>query len=73
MTKLVIATLAGGSDLPAWRATVLQAGMPPMVTAGVVAVRAGLDADVADAAVLRGLVLAVVTLPVLRGLLALVG
>jgi predicted permease len=62
---LVVAAVAGGLDDPAWRASVLEAGMPPMVTAGVVAARADLDEELATTVVGVGLLLALVTVPVL--------
>lgn len=72
-TKMVVlplavlgaAIVAGGRGDPAWRASVLEAGMPPMVTAGVVAARAGLDEELATTVVGVGLVLALVTIPIL--------
>lgn len=67
---LAMALLAGG-DGPAWSASVLQAGMPPMVTAGIVAVAAGLDERVVTMAVSGGLVLSLVTLPLLVAVLGL--
>lgn len=62
---LVVAALLGGLDNPAWSASVLEAGMPPMVTAGVVAARAGLDEELATTVVGIGLLLALVTIPLL--------
>jgi malate permease and related proteins len=62
---LGVAIAAGGFDDPAWRASVLEAGMPPMVTAGVVAARAGLDDELATTVIGVGLVLALATIPVL--------
>jgi hypothetical protein len=41
-----IAIAAGQMDGIAWESSIIQASMPPMVTAGVVAVGAGLDEDV---------------------------
>lgn len=41
-----IAIVAGQMDVVAWQSSIIQASMPPMVTAGVVAVGAGLDEDV---------------------------
>lgn len=57
--------LAGGLDDPMWSASVLEAGMPPMVTAGVVAAQADLDGDLAATVVGVGLLLALVTVPLL--------
>ncbi|MGH9273172.1 MAG: AEC family transporter [Acidimicrobiales bacterium] len=62
---LAAAAVAGGVDDPAWRASVLEAGMPPMVTAGVIAARAGLDEELATTVVGVGLVIALVTIPLL--------
>lgn len=65
LAVLAAAIVAGGRDDPAWRASVLEAGMPPMVTAGVVAARAGLDEELASTVVGVGLVIALVTIPLL--------
>ena len=62
---LAVAALAGGLDDPAWRGSILEAGMPPMVTAGVVAAGAGLDDELATTVVGVGLLLALVTIPLL--------
>jgi hypothetical protein len=62
---MVVAALAGGWDDPAWRASTLEAGMPPMVTAGVVAAGAGLDDELATTVVGVGLLLALVSIPLL--------
>lgn len=72
-TKMVVLPLAvlafavafGVRRDPAWSASVLEGGMPPMVTAGVVAARAGLDEEVATTVVGIGLLLALVTIPLL--------
>jgi predicted permease len=65
LVVLTVAVIAGGLDDPAWRASVLEAGMPPMVTAGVMAANAGLDEELATTVVGAGLLLALVTIPVL--------
>jgi predicted permease len=65
LAVLAAAIAAGGRADPAWRASVLEAGMPPMVTAGVVAARAGLDEELATTVVGVGLLLALVTIPLL--------
>lgn len=65
LAVLAAAIVAGGRSDPAWRASVLEAGMPPMVTAGVVAARAGLDEELASTVVGVGLVVAMVTIPLL--------
>lgn len=56
------ATLFDGSGL-AWDTSVLEAAMPPMVTAGIVATSAGLDEDIATALVGVGVISSMVTLP----------
>lgn len=66
---LVAAVIAGATDELAWRASVLEAGMPPMVTAGVVATQAGLDEELSSLVVGGGLLLSALTLPLLRALL----
>lgn len=66
LTVLVIAMLVGGTHDPAWRASVLESGMPPMVTAGVVAARADLDEELATTVVGVGLLLALLSIPLLR-------
>lgn len=63
---LAAAVIAGGLDDPMWRASVLESGMPPMVTAGVVAAHAGMDEALATTVVGIGLAVAVVTVPLLR-------
>lgn len=69
LAVLAVAVVAGGVDDPAWRASVLAAGMPPMVTAGVVAARADLDEELATTVIGVGLLLALVTIPLLAFLL----
>jgi len=54
---------SAGWDPPS-TASVLEAAMPPMVTAGVLASEAGLDAELAAALVGVGVILAFVTVPV---------
>jgi len=63
------AALAGGLADPAWDASILEAAMPPMVTAGVVAAQSDLDGDLASTVVGLGLLLALVTGPLLALLL----
>lgn len=65
LVVLGAAAVAGGLEDPAWSASVLEAGMPPMVTAGVVAAQADLDGDLAATVVGVGLLLALVTVPAL--------
>lgn len=62
---LVAALAAGDPGSPAWAASVLESGMPPMVTAGVVAARAGLDEELATTVIGVGLLVALVTIPLL--------
>lgn len=64
---LAASTLAGGGL--EWSTSVLEAGAPPMVTAGVVAAAVGLDAELAVTVVGFGLLLALGTLPLLAFLL----
>ena len=59
---LLVARLVG-ADGPVWDVAQLEAAMPPMVTAAVVAAEAGLDARLAAALTGAGVVLAMVTLP----------
>jgi malate permease and related proteins len=63
---LAAGALAGGLDEAAWQASVLQAGMPPMVLAGIMATEAELDDELAAFVVGAGLVLAALTLPLLH-------
>ncbi len=65
LAVLAVAVMVGGTHDPAWRASVLEAGMPPMVTAGVVAARAGLDEELATTVVGVGLLLALISIPLL--------
>ena len=60
---LAASTLAGGGL--EWSTAVVEAGAPPMVTAGVVAAGVGLDAELAVTVVGFGLLLALGTLPLL--------
>lgn len=62
---LAVGVVVGDLQAPAWSASVLEAGMPPMVTAGVVAARAGLDEELATTVIGVGLLLALVTIPLL--------
>jgi predicted permease len=62
---LAVGAVAGDLRAPAWAASVLEAGMPPMVTAGVVAARAGLDEELATTVIGVGLLAALVTIPLL--------
>lgn len=43
----LVAAVSGGWDSTAWESSILQAAAPPMVSAGLVAIAAGLDEDLA--------------------------
>ena len=58
-----VALASGGRHDVAWAASVMQSAAPPMVTAGVVAVTAGLDEEVVSFMVGVGTLLAFVSLP----------
>lgn len=58
-----------GADGVVWDTATLEAAMPPMVTAGIVAIDAGLDERLATALTGGGILLALVTLPVVAALL----
>jgi predicted permease len=62
---LAVMTAAGVAGDRAWVTSVLQSGMPPMVTAGVVATQAGFDEELSTLVVGVGTLLAFVTLPLL--------
>lgn len=62
VVALVAASVGDLGDV-AWRASIVQASAPPMVTAGLVAVAAGLDEDVATSMVGWGTLLGLVTMP----------
>ena len=49
--------------------SILQAGMPPMVTAGAMAIEAGLEKDLSAAYVGYGLIFAFATLPLIHSLI----
>jgi predicted permease len=71
MALMPLAVLAAGAafgDLSetAWQASVLQAGMPPMVLAGIMATEAGLDDELSSFVIGAGLVLSALTLPLLN-------
>jgi len=74
--KLLIAPLAAlalgrllGAAGPAFEVSVLEAGMPPMVTAAALAVVAGMDAELSVALVGSGIVLSFGTVPLLYTLI----
>ncbi|MEZ5382810.1 MAG: AEC family transporter [Microthrixaceae bacterium] len=60
---VVAVALVAGASGPAWQASALEAAMPPMVTAGIVATSAGLDEKTVAQLVGVGLVLSLATLP----------
>lgn len=61
----VLASLVGSTHDLAWSASILQAAAPPMVTAGVVAVGAGLSEDLVAFMVGIGTLVAFVSIPLL--------
>ena len=61
----LVATLVGSTHDLAWSASILQAAAPPMVTAGVVAVGAGLSEDLVAFMVGIGTLVAFVSIPLL--------
>jgi predicted permease len=61
----LVATLVGSTHDLAWSASILQAAAPPMVTAGVVAVSAGLSEDLVAFMVGIGTLVAFVSIPLL--------
>lgn len=69
---LGIAVLVGASGT-AWEAATLEAAMPPMVTAGIIAIDAGLDERLAAALTGGGILVALATLPVVAALLGVLG
>jgi malate permease and related proteins len=68
LVTLMVCRLAGLHGLPV-DVSIFEAGMPPMVTAGALAVAAGMEPDLAVALVGLGLILAFATLPLLYLLL----
>ena len=66
---LGVAALLGASGL-AWETSTLEAAMPPMVTAGVIAIASGLDERLATALTGGGVILAMATLPLVATLAA---
>lgn len=64
----VVATTGVGGIV--WDTAVLEAAMPPMVTAGIVAIDAGLDQRLATALTGGGILVALVTLPVVARVIA---
>jgi len=68
LCALMLGKLLGLQGLP-FEVSVIEAGMPPMVTAAALAVVAGMDAELSVALVGVGIVLSFGTLPVLYALL----
>ncbi len=68
IVALVVLRLAGLHGL-AVDVSIFEAGMPPMVTAGALAVAAGMEPELAVALVGLGIILAFVTLPLLYALI----
>ncbi len=62
-------SLALGAGGTAWEASILEAAMPPMVTAGIVASAAGLDERLATALTGGGILVAMISLPTIAALL----
>nr|MBF0221658.1 AEC family transporter [Desulfobulbaceae bacterium] len=78
--KLVVAPVAAlgvcyvlGLNSLAAKVSVLEAGMPPMISAGAVAIMAGLSPSLTAALVGFGIVFSFVSLPILQSLLAVLG
>ncbi len=70
LVALLVCRLFGMHGL-AVDVSVFEAGMPPMVTAGALAVAAGLEPDLAAALVGLGILASFATLPLLYGVLQL--
>ncbi|HKI50991.1 MAG TPA: AEC family transporter [Geothermobacteraceae bacterium] len=68
LVALAFCRLFGLNDL-ATNVTIFEAGMPPMVTAGALAIAAGMQAELAAALVSLGIPLAFATLPLLFAIL----
>ncbi len=75
-TKLIISPLLVfiafkflALDSEAAKVSILESGMPPMITAGAVAIDAGLDEDLAAGMVGIGIFLSFVTLPLLNSII----
>lgn len=75
-TKMVVAPLCvlmaayvfGEMSAVPWEASIVQASAPPMVTAGIVAVSAGLDDDVTNSVVGWGTLIGLVSMPLVAWL-----
>lgn len=69
LAVVAVAALAGQLHVVAWQSSALEAAMPPMVTAGVVAVGAGLNEDVVAFMVGIGTLCGFLTAPLISLLL----
>jgi predicted permease len=65
---ILVAALVGDASSIAWDVTQLQIAVPPMVMAGLLAARSGLNTEVATFTVGAGTLLAFATLPLLGAL-----
>ena len=62
-----VASALGAGGI-AWEASILEVAMPPMVTASIIAIDAGLDERLATALTGGGILVALVTLPIIAAL-----
>lgn len=62
---MLVVFITGSSEVMEWQTAVLESGAPPMVTAGVVAVGAGLDEDLVAFMVGVGTLFSFVSLPLI--------
>jgi predicted permease len=60
---LLVAVLTGEVDGIEWSASLLQSAAPPMVTAGIIAIAAGLEEELVVSVVGVGTLLSFVSLP----------
>jgi predicted permease len=65
---ILVAALVGDASSIAWDVTQLQIAVPPMVMAGLLAARSGLNTEVATFTVGAGTLLAFATLPLMGAL-----
>ena len=66
---IVIALVLGDAHSTAWEATQLQAAMPPMIVAGLLAVSSGLNAEASTFVVGTGTILSFATLPLVAAII----
>lgn len=64
LVVLAVAAVAGDLSLMEWKVSVMEAAMPPMVTAGVVGIAAGLDEELLSTFVGTGTILGLVVMSV---------